>query len=276
MNTTAQPGTAQDGAVVVEGIVVEGIGFWASGLPGLDALRGFLRSGRLVEACASRPAPQLLAANERRRVPDTVAAALEVAQAACSAAGRDPSMLPSVFTSTHGDLAITDYMCETLTTQPRAISPTRFHNSVHNAAAGYWTIGTGCREPATALSAYDASFAQGLVEAAAMLHSERRPLLLVAYDAGSPGPFAAISPSIGLLAAALVLAPAAAHDSGPRLRIALEAGSAGAADSALNALLGGNAMAPMLPLLELLAAGRSGSVGLHAGPGSVLRVEVEA
>ena len=40
-----------------------------------------------------------------------------------------------MFTSTHGDLAITDYMCQTLATAPSEISPTKFHNSVHNAAA---------------------------------------------------------------------------------------------------------------------------------------------
>ena len=69
--------------------------------------------------------------------------ALEVSLAACRAAGCDPATLPSVFASTHGDLAITDYMCETLATDPTAVSPTKFHNSVHNAAAGYWTIGYG-------------------------------------------------------------------------------------------------------------------------------------
>ena len=61
---------------------------------------------------------------------------------------------------------ITDYMSETLAgDDPASISPTRFHNSVHNAAAGYWTIGAHCMQAATAISAYDASFAEGLLEA---------------------------------------------------------------------------------------------------------------
>src|SRR5690606_42059827 len=62
-------------------------------------------------------------------------------------------------------LAITDYMAATLASDPRSISRTRFHNSVHNAAAGYWTIGAGCTAAATAVSAGPASFAQGLLEA---------------------------------------------------------------------------------------------------------------
>ena len=123
-----------------------GVSYWATGCT------------TLKKAYICDTWEELLAANERRRAPETVAVALEVALAACSDAGRDPKRLPSVFASTHGDLAITDYMAETLAADPRAISPTRFHNSVHNAAAGYWTIGAGCMAAATAISAGTASF----------------------------------------------------------------------------------------------------------------------
>src|SRR5690606_29868165 len=108
--------------------------------------------------------------------------------------------------STHGDLAITDYMCATLAGDPREISPTKFHNSVHNAAAGYWTIGVGCTRPATALSSGDASFALGLLEALSQLASGEPAVLLAAYDNQATGPLAAISSSDGLLGGALVLA----------------------------------------------------------------------
>jgi hypothetical protein len=76
---------------------IEGIGFWADGLPSWPAARAFATAGTLPGAAPARPAPQLLAPNERRRAPDTVAVALEVALAACTAAGRDPAALPSVF-----------------------------------------------------------------------------------------------------------------------------------------------------------------------------------
>ncbi|HEY4555389.1 MAG TPA: beta-ketoacyl synthase chain length factor, partial [Lysobacter sp.] len=144
---------------------IEGLGFWTRGLPGWDAARAFVRDGAAVADAPVRPSPQLLAPNERRRAPDTVAVALDVALAACTMAGRDPATLPSVFASTHGDLTITDYMCRTLNDAPATVSPTRFHNSVHNAAAGYWTIGAGAMCAATAISAFDASFAQGLLDA---------------------------------------------------------------------------------------------------------------
>ena len=98
---------------------VDAIAFWAPTLPDWSHARGAFRDERApLAAPARRPAPELLAAAERRRAPDTVALALEVAAAAVRAAERDAAALPSVFTSTHGDLAVSDYMCATLATSP--------------------------------------------------------------------------------------------------------------------------------------------------------------
>ncbi|KPL49663.1 hypothetical protein XAXN_06005 [Xanthomonas axonopodis] len=250
---------------------IEGIGFWTQGLPSWEAASAFARGGALQEAPA-RPAPQLLAANERRRAPDTVAVSLEAALAACSTAGRDPASLPSIFTSTYGDLAISDYMCTTLASDPLAISPTKFHNSVHNAAAGYWTIGAGAMTPATAMSAGLGSFAQGLLEALVQRAADAQAVLLVSYDARSVGPLGRVAPSQGLLGSALVLGtPGQAGK--PQLHAHLDDGTPSPGDGALARHIAGNAMAPMLPLLDLLA-GNGDSVALYAAPGRVLRVEI--
>ncbi|MFT4196307.1 MAG: beta-ketoacyl synthase chain length factor, partial [Pseudoxanthomonas sp.] len=195
---------------------IEGIGFWADGLPSWQAACAFAADGAPVQGAPARPSPQLLAPNERRRAPETVAVALEVALAACRAADREPATLPSVFTSTHGDLAITDYMCRQLAQDPAALSPTRFHNSVHNATAGYWTIGAGVHAPATALSAWHGSFAQGLLEALAQLACGAPAVLLVGYDSTAVGPLTRISHSQGLLGGALVLAAGAGAGIGLR------------------------------------------------------------
>ena len=258
--------------------VIEGVGFWAPGLPSWAAACEYIVDGALAANAPPRPSPQLLAPNERRRAPDSVAVALDVALAACTAAGRDPASLPSVFASMHGDLAITDYMCSTLVGDPAAISPTKFHNSVHNAAAGYWTIGAGCVEPATAISSFDASFAQGLLEALVQLRTGAAALLLVAYDAPSAGPLASVSPSQGLLGGALVLSTAmssttSARRGRHRLRCTLINADAPAPAGPLARLAAANAMAPMLPLFQALASGED-LVLLHAGRGRALRVEI--
>jgi hypothetical protein len=251
---------------------VEGIGFWSCGLPSWEAACTFATTGELPVAAPARPSPQLLPANERRRAPESVAVALEVALEACNAAGIDPATLPSVFASTHGDLDITDYICSTLASHPRDLSPTRFHNSVHNAAAGYWTIGTGCHAAATAISSHEASFAQGLLEAMTQLAAGAAHVLLVAYDSAGVGPVGEVSRSQGLLGAALVLAREPRHGI-PRLRATLVDTLVPPPQGALAQRLGANAMAPMLPLFQALAV-RGDLVSLHAGPAQALRVEI--
>lgn len=251
---------------------IEGIGFWCRGLPSWEAARMHVLGAALPATAPARPAPQLLAPNERRRAPETVAVALDVALAACAQAGREPCDLPSVFASTHGDLAITDYMCATLAEAPRTISPTRFHNSVHNAAAGYWTIGAGCMQAATAISAYDATFAEGLVEALAQLAAGSEAVLLVAYDSEAPGPLAPLSRSSGLLGGALVLSRTP-RAGAATLRAGIVRASAPAPAGPLALLAGDNGMAPMLPLFDALARD-AGETLLHAGDGRALRVEI--
>ena len=251
---------------------VAGIGFWTRGLPSWSAACMYLQTGHVAGDAPVKPAPQLLAANERRRAPETVAVALEVALAACEQASKNAAELPSVFTSMHGDLAITDYMCATLPEDPRAISPTKFHNSVHNAAAGYWTIGTHCNKPATALSSGDASFAIGLLEALAQLATGDDAVLLAAYDSNATGPLAAISSSDGLLGGALVLAQPGASALA-RLQVEFINAPAPSTSCRLAEHVGANAMAPMLPLFEALATG-AGEAWLHAGPSQSLRIGI--
>src|SRR3982750_1445086 len=155
-------------------LFIDGIAFWAPTLPG------------------RAPAGP-------RRAPDPVALALEVAAAAVRESGLDAATLPSIFTSAHGDLAINDYMCSTLANDPTLISPTRFHNSVHNAAAGYWTIATGCRAASSALTAFDTSFAAGLLEAVTQCVADEGPVLLVAFDVQAVGALKSVTRSEGLL-----------------------------------------------------------------------------
>ena len=252
-------------------VTIEGIGFWTDGLPSWQAARDFVAGGALVADAPRKPSPRLLAPNERRRAPETVAVALEVALAACTAAGRDPASLPSVFASTHGDLAITDYMCATLASDPLTVSPTKFHNSVHNAAAGYWTIGVGCHAPATAISAFDASFAQGLIEAALQITIDGGPVLLVAYDSPAGGPLQHTSKSEGLFGYALVLDRA--DGGGLTLMPRIESGVCADAAGPLIEATARNAMAPAARLAQALACGES-TCELPAGCDSRLVLEL--
>jgi hypothetical protein len=254
-------------------LAVRGIGAWGNGMPDWAAMRAVARGDAAPAADApKKPAPALLPPNERRRAPDSVLLALQVAQAAYEAAGADAAATPSIFASMHGDLAITDATCRTLADVPTDISPTRFHNSVHNAASGYWTIGVGSHAPSTALSAYRATFAQGLLEAAMQLDAGAMQVLLVAYDSAASGPLAAVSCSEGLLGVALLLdrSPSPAL----RLTLALQPGEAPPLPAGmLRDAAGGNAMAPALALVDAIANERA-ACELPAGQDLVLRVEL--
>lgn len=260
-------------------VAVEGVAFWSPRLPGWNVARAVIRGEQDAPAATiSRPAPTLLAPTERRRAPDTVAVALEVAARACEAAQRSPAEVPSVFASTHGDLAISDYMCATLVNTPTLISPIRFHNSVHNAAAGYWSIGTGSYAPYTAISAYQHTFGAGLLESVTQIACENRPVLYVAFDIEARGALATMAPSRGVLGVALILAPQGAARSECR-RLALRVESVDAvrptqARSAAAALVADNALAPCLSLFEALARDESTTVQLAVGERAALHVQV--
>jgi hypothetical protein len=259
-------------------IVAEGVAFWASRLPGWEVARAVIRGEQAApETPASRPAPALLGPTERRRAPDTVAIALEVAARACAAAGRAPSELPAVFASTHGDLGISDYMCATLVETPALISPIKFHNSVHNAAAGYWSIGTASHAPYTAISAFHHTFGAGLLETVVQIACEQQPVLYVAFDVEAKGALSTMAPSRGLLGVAFVLAPASSARPGSRrlsLRITDEQCQATPPRSAAAALVADNALAPCMPLLEALAADAPATLQLTLGERTALNVQV--
>jgi hypothetical protein len=183
-----------------------------------------------------------------------------------------------VFASTHGDLAISDYMCATLVDTPALISPIKFHNSVHNAAAGYWSIGTSSHASYTAISAFHHTFGVGLLETAVQIACEQQPVLYVAFDVESKGALSTMAPSRGLLGVALVLAPVSAARPGGRrltLRIAAdEPSKATSARSAAAALVADNALAPCMPLMEALATDAPATLQLTLGERTALNIQV--
>jgi hypothetical protein len=191
-----------------------------------------------------RPVPSLLPPAERRRCAPSVAWALAVAQEAVAQSGLDAGAFAVVFASSDGDGDIVHRLCTALATPAAAVSPTDFHNSVHNAATGYWSIGAHSQAPSTAICAYDGSFSAGLLEAACQIAIEKRPVLLVTVDLPYPPPLARHRPVRHGFAAALALEP------GAGLEVTLDGA---APDSLPLEDFEGNAAAAALLLLAALA-----------------------
>jgi hypothetical protein len=213
-------------------IWLAGAGVLGPGLPDWNAARDILQ-GRACYADAPdpEPVPALLPANERRRASIPARWALMVGSEALGGSGLGLEEVAIVFASCCGDGMITDQICRALAASPPEMSPTRFHNSVHNAPAGYWSIFARSRAPSTTLCGFDASFAAGLLEAAAQTAVEQRPVLLVAYDLPSPEPLRSLWPVSRPFAAALLLAPVPAGSMAMRLGIELSDGPVNPANS---------------------------------------------
>lgn len=259
------------------GIRLEGIGFWAPGWPNWNAVRAGLRGELQADPAVIKPNPGILVAAERRRAPLAVLLACEVAAQACAESGYAADTLGSVFASTHGDLVITDYMCSTLASAPRELSPIKFHNSVHNAPAGYWTIAAHCHAASTSISSWHSTFAVALFEAAVQATADQVPVLLAAYDTQSPGPLTEVSPASTIFGVAMVVSPASDLDATLRLQFNAQARSHESITlpSAFAEMSASNPMAAQsLPLLAVLARGRPQTLQMQAGRQSTLEIEV--
>jgi hypothetical protein len=256
---------------------IEGIGVLGPGLPDWPACAAVLAGARdYVAARTLLPAPEALPAAERRRAGRVIRLALAIGAEAVARSGRDARSLPSVFTSSGGDGDNCHAICVALAEQERLISPTRFHNSVHNAAAGYWSIAHGCPEPSLTLCAYDASFGAGLIEALAQVAQRQEPVLLLAYDIDYPPPLRSHRPIPDAFGLSLLLAPIGSARAIAQLRVRLCREPSSALESpALEALRVSIPAARGLPLLERLARAHSGRSVIDYLDGTRLAVEIQ-
>jgi hypothetical protein len=259
-------------------IAVLGIGAWSPQWMDWNSAASVL-CGNVDNAvnASTRPSPAILPPTERRRAPESVLLGVEVALQACTMAGIAPADLPHVFASSYGELTINDYLCETLAKAPLEVSPIRFHNSVHNAPAGYWAIAAGCTRSSTAISAGDATFGAALLETALSVASNASPALLSVYDVPATGPLGDVVACSTTFGVGFVLGPDQ-QNAAARLRIRrAEDGTPtelAQAASVLHAVHRENPAARSLALLQAIARKEPGAICIAAGPRLMLDVEI--
>ena len=259
----------------VEGVGLLGPGFanWAQGRQCLDGSLPY-QSARCV-----LPLPMALPSAERRRAGAVVKVSLAVGEQAVAASGLDARQLPSVFSSSSGDAVNCHEICSMLASGDRLISPTRFHNSVHNASSGYWSISSSSMASSSVLCARDAGFAAGLLEAMTQCAVEDRAILLVVYDTEYPEPLFSKRPVPDTMGVALILAPQRCERSLARITLDADTYLATAAadtmaDPALETLRQSIPTARALPLLQCIAKGEARPVVLDYLDPTQFQVEV--
>ena len=255
-------------------IYVKAIGLVAPGLEGWEKGKSVL-TGQLDfdPQPLEKYKPSLLPPNERRRATQLVRLAFRACEDALSE-DIDASQLASVFSSSGGDYHIFDQICRTLKTPERGVSPTQFHNSVHNAAAGYWGIATKAQGASTSLSGYDASFAAGLLEAAMQVEIETSDVLYAVFDVQPPMPLLEKRKIDDPFASAFVLS-SDKQSAFAELQINLVDGGEEArmSNDQFEGVRLGNPSARGLPLLEAIAKQQAQTM-LFPMPGRGVSVEV--
>lgn len=229
-------------------LLAPGLSDWAQAQPVLRGEQAWAPAPTVL------PPAEALPAAERRRASRVVRTALALGLGALR--GHDPSEVATVFTASGADGHNCHALCEQLAGEDRQISPTRFHNSVHNAASGYWGIATRSMAPSQVLCAHDASFGAGWIDALGQLSNEGGELLLVAYDGEYPEPLHSVRPVPDAAGMALWLGTEPRADSlgtlhGELLRAPFEP----QADVALERLRADFPALRALPLLQRIAQG---------------------
>tara|TARA_R110002153_G_scaffold246356_3_gene402150 strand:- start:3363 stop:4091 length:729 start_codon:yes stop_codon:yes gene_type:complete len=150
---------------------------WAPGLESDEDWRLWQQGEKALTDELSLPQLTSIPAMQRRRLSPFAKVALHCA---LEASGEYQANIPCVFSSRHGDLHRTTKLIESIALS-KDLSPTQFGLSVHNAAAGLFSIFTGNRAPLSAIAGGQSSFMQGLLDAVAKLEANNLSRILYVY-----------------------------------------------------------------------------------------------
>lgn len=198
------------------------VGAWGQEFRNWQDLQNLLANHEWQDDGAKGPKPEIIPANERRRAPLPVRLAVESSWQATQQSTFQAEDLSCVFVSALGDTQLTDYMCKVLAGENKQLSPTKFHNSVHNAAAGYWTISTGCMQAANSVAGYEESVSLALLEALTQINLEQQPVLLTFYDAPVSKVLQDLLKNEYPFAVSLVIVPEQADCAGQKISVSVQ------------------------------------------------------
>lgn len=250
-------------------MAVSGIGFFGPGATDWEAAKKIFQQGGTPPSTGetARQFGSHLPPAERRRASDATRLALDVAMEALGT--HDPATVTSVFASSGGEIGVTHGILEALCENHPKLSPTAFHNSVHNAASGYFGIASQSRFPTDSVCALDNSFGAGLSECLTRSAQNEKNLLLVAYDLRTPYPIADFRKITSDIAIALFFEGGQAPPLG-HLNVQYDPKTAPAKGASHQ---GVNPVEAAYPLLRAIALGERCKICLSAGLGGMLEVE---
>jgi hypothetical protein len=173
---------------------LRGVGLWtpayesferwcAAGMP--DEL-----SGAPEPAGAALPTAALLHPRLRRRTSVFTRATVTALEAAAARGGAALDDVRLVLVSSFGEIETTVELLAQLAEPQGPVSPTKFHNSVHNTATGYMSIASGNHRESTALAGGPHNLEIALLELLAGLSIDGGDAVLLVAEELLPSPFA--------------------------------------------------------------------------------------
>ena len=241
---------------------VVGLSAWA---PGMPDLRSFVRGEMSAEV--TDPACEWVPSRLMRGGSRLTKMLGEAAAQACAHGGLDPRTVATFYASGYGEIETMVILLDTIFRGDGQLSPMRFKNSVHNAAAGLCSIGQQNQGFSTALAAGDRSFEAAMVEALTYLGARGGDAVISLADDSLPEPLVALdrraSLAIGVALSserpangALAVVELAGHVEGETARPVSLAGRAVSAELALSP------SAAALTFVDAVLAKREGRVPL--------------
>lgn len=173
---------------------LRGVGMWTPAFADFDA---WLAAGAPDQlgvgegAGDGNPPPpaKLLHSRLRRRTSTLTRAAVTALESATDQGGASLDSVRFVLVSSFGEIATTVDLLEQLAEPGGLVSPTKFHNSVHNTATGYMSIASGNHREATAIAGGPHNLDIGLLEALAGLAEAGGDVVLIFAEELLPAPF---------------------------------------------------------------------------------------
>jgi hypothetical protein len=232
----------------------------------------FVRGASLWTEASGEPGAALLPSRLRRRTSRLTRIIAEALGSLAASTRVDLSRVAIVHGTAFGEIDTTATLLEMMHEEDGALSPTRFHNSVHNTAPGYVSIATENRGFSTSVAAGSATVAAVVLEAFGVLRSREDEVVVVMADEPIPRPLA---PDCGYeaLAVALHLAVEPSQDPQPRLS-GLRRAQVGGPTEITPAHVA-NPCAPALALVRACGRGVRTTVGLEHGSAFGWCIDVE-
>jgi Beta-ketoacyl synthase, N-terminal domain len=137
----------------VDSIAITGVSIIFPGVTNLREFKSFLNRSDydIKNEELSIPSSELLPARMKRRMSPLTQMTIQSTSEARMNLDL-PNTVPFIFGSANGEINTIGRVMQSILDPEDMVSPTLFHNSVHNTAPGYWSIVSGLRDPSNTVS----------------------------------------------------------------------------------------------------------------------------